>query len=635
MEENHSHTNHSHAGDEIDLRELARVLWQYRLWAGGVGLVCLIIGLFYAVFATPIYRSDAMLQVETDNNPYSILQDMPLAKEFVGSDNQSEKQIIYSRRVLGATVDELKLTTQVHAKHFPLIHKFIESPSNSEGSFGWLASSYARGNEHIDVSFFSAPDNIKNKSFTLRAISDSKYTLLTSEDEAVLIGEVGKVEKESGYTIQVDRLDAEPGREFVLQVRSRIESIQLLKEHLVVTGGDSKSKNIIHISVENSDPDLAAAIVNSVTRHYIQYNIENHTAVTEKTLEFIEGQLKKFSSDVSFNNELYMMLLTKAHELKVMKAGELGNVRIVDKAIVTGSPVKPRKSLVLLVALFVGGFLGVVAALLRSMLDKALYDPTMVESNLNLPVYATIPLSQTQMKLNKQGWHVSNNGNLSQSLLFREDADDQAIEAMRFLRASFESGELQVKKHSIVGITGPSPNVGKTFLSANMACLLSELGQRVLLIDADLRRGQINEYFALENECGLADFLSDTVTVDAILKYSGMSNLDVVTRGGNPENPSVLMSSKQLKILLDAVKQKYDIVLIDTPPALAVTDATVISRHCDKLMLVIRAGLTTMDEVATCWRRLTQSGKKPSGLVMSCYDPSKLGYKKYQQYGYY
>jgi tyrosine-protein kinase Etk/Wzc len=308
---------------------------------------------------------------------------------------------------------------------------------------------------------------------------------------------------------------------------------------------------------------------------------------------------------------------------------------VVDKAILGEEPVKPRKALVVLISALMGGFLGILVAFIRSMMDKAVYDPNVVESNLNLPVYATIPLSQAQVKLNKQGWQVSNNGNLSQSLLFREDPDDQAIEAMRFLRTSFESGELHVSKHSIVAITGPSPNVGKTFLSANMACLLSELGHNVLLIDADLRRGQINEYFALENECGLADYLSDTVNVDAVIKYSGIRNLDVVTRGGSPDNPSVLMSSKQLKNLLDEARRRYDIVIIDTPPALAVTDATIISRYCDKLMLVIRAGLTTMDEVAVSWRRLTQSGKKPSGLVMSCYDPSKLGYKKYQQYGYY
>jgi len=635
MEEKHLHTNHPHHDDEIDIHEILQMLWQYRVWALVVGLLCVISGLSYALLSSPVYRSDAMLQVESDNNPYSILQDMPLAKDLLVGENKNENEIILSRRVLGSAVDELNLTTRVQIRHLPWFHRLVESPANPADSYGWLPERYARGGERINIAHFSIPEGSAEQSFLLRADSNGGYDLLSSDDETILEGQVGEDVQKNGYRLLVSRLDAGQGREFTLEKMSRYQAIQDLQENLVVTGGSKNSQDIIRIAMENTDPELAASIVNSVTRHYIQYNIENHTAVTEKTLEFVEGQLKRFSSDVSFNNELYMMLLTKAHELKVMKAGELGNVRIVDRAIVAEKPIKPRKALVVLIAVLLGIFLGVMAALIRSMLDKALYDPNVVETNLNLPVYATIPLSQTQMKLNKRGWQVSNNGNLSQSLLFMEDPDDQAIEAMRFLRTSFESGELHVNKHGIVAITGPSPNVGKTFLSANMACLLSELGHRVLLIDADLRRGQINEYFALENECGLADFLSDTVTVDAVLKYSGMNNLDIITRGGSPENPSVLMSSKQLKILLDEVKQRYDIVIIDTPPALAVTDATIISRHCDKLMLVIRAGLTTMDEVTACWRRLTQSGKKPSGLVMSCYDPSKLGYKKYHQYGYY
>lgn len=631
MEEKHLHTNKIH-DDEIDLSQILRILSQYRYWMMATALVIIFAASLYAFLSTPIYRSDALLQIEEKNNPLSLLEDLPFSSDVSGS-SRSEVDIITSRRILGAVVDELKLQIGVKP-YLSSIDKILATGEGKASEHSWMPGGLQQDTQGIAIESLNLPASHEVGEYLLETTQGGAFEFYAEDGSLSLSGQPGVYAEKDGYGLLLSPHTYPPGTRFVIQISSRTRAIEAVKSRLKVSVDPRKSEGMIRLNLEHSSPAAATRILNTIIKHYVQYNISNNAAVTEKTLEFIEGQLKKFSTDMAFNNELYLMLLTKAHELRVMKAGEIGNVRVVDDAVTPTRPVAPRKGLIVGLSVLLGLFAGVMAAFLRSVMDHSLYDPDQIESSLNIPVYATIPLSQEQVKLNKQGWKISSNGNISHGLLYKEAPDDPAMEAIRFLRTMIEDGNLR-NRHNVIAITGPSPNVGKTFLSTNLASIVSELGLRVLLIDADLRRGVVHEYFALEKECGLADYLMDSVTIESIVKYSGMGKMDIITRGGSPDNPSVLMSSSRLQMLLDECKKSYDMILIDTPPALAVTDAAIISRHVDQLLMVVRSGLTTMDEVSVSWKRLTQSGKCPSGLVMSGYDPSKLGYSKYQQYGYY
>lgn len=633
MDTKEKHIPHNHlSSDEIDLSQLLRILRQYKYWIIITTVLIFLIGISYAILSIPTYRSDALLQLEEKNNPLSILEDLPF-NTGVGVSTRSEIDIITSRRILGAVVDELKLQINIQPES-DVVDSFVSRIEKRAANQSWRAGGFVEDSGAIEIQSFVMPPGHEAASYIIETRADGTYYLFDEFGAHVLAGRAGMDVKNNNVELFVSQLTIPAGNRFMLQVVSRSDAIEILRSRLKVSSDPRKSDSMLRLNLEHYNPQAASLILNAVIKHYVQYNIATNAAVTEKTLEFIEGQLKVFSTDLAFNNELYLMLLTKAHELRVMKAGEIGNVRVVDAAVVPSVPVAPRKGIIVGLSLILGLFAGVMAAFIRSVMDRSLYDPHQIESSLNIPVYTTIPLSQEQIKLNKLGWMIGNNGNISQGLLYNKAPDDPAMEAIRYLREMIEHGDLH-SNHKVIAITGPSPNVGKTFLSTNLACLLSELGQKVLLIDADLRRGVVHEYFALEKECGLADYLTDSVTIESIVKYSGLGQMDIITRGGSPDNPSVLMSSSRLQMLLDECRQNYDVVLIDTPPALAVTDAAIISRHVEQLLLVIKAGLTTMDEVAVCWQRLTQSGKRPSGLVMSGYDPSKLGYSKYQQYGYY
>lgn len=621
---------------ELDVVQIIQTLWQQKVLILLFSLSAILLAFVYLMLATPMFSSNALLKIEEKNNPLNTLfQDLPISSNLpVASSLLGEVDILTSRRIFKPVIDELKLDINVSKKKS--VYDDLKSMLGASDSDSWVAGGLKSDSSDymIQLGLLDVPNLGRESDLKLSVVSKNNFELIHN-DQKVLEGKVGVVSQANGYRILVKKLNYPVGSNFLLKKLSEQEAIKALKDSLNISVDKRKNDGIIRLSLENPSPYAATLILNTIIKNYVEYNISSYNEVTEKTLQFVEGQLKKFSTDVAFNNKLYLLLLTKAHELRVMKAGALGNVRVVDNAILPLSPVSPRKTLIVFVSGILGLFLGMVAAFLRNALDRSVYDAQMLETNLNLPVYSTIPLSPAQLSLNKEGWGLSENGNLKQQLLFNTHPDDPALEAMRFLRTVIDDENLRSDKHRVIAITGPSPNVGKTFLSTNLACLISELGLNVLLVDADLRRGVVHEYFALEKECGMAEFLTESVSYDSVIKYSGIKNLDIITRGGASDNPSVLMSSGKLRELLKLAREQYGLVIIDTPPALSVTDAAIIARYVDQLLIVIRAAQTTFDEVSATWKRLVQSGKRPTGFVMSGYDPGKFGYSKYHQYGYY
>ncbi|EOG8849968.1 polysaccharide biosynthesis tyrosine autokinase [Acinetobacter baumannii] len=348
---------------------------------------------------------------------------------------------------------------------------------------------------------------------------------------------------------------------------------------------------------------------------------------TLKQLPDVQRQYLQLYREVEVKTQLYTALLNSYQQLRIAKAGEIGNVRIVDTAVEPVEPIKPKKLLVLILSVFVGGFIGALIALLRNMLRTGIKDSGQIENEMDLPVYATVPRSpiqESRIKILKKK---------SIPILAVKNSDDIAIESLRSIRTAIHFALANVK-NNIIMIAGPSPEVGKSFISTNLATIFAQGNKRVLLIDADMRRGYMHKYFDVDVKPGLSELLSGQADLQKVLHKTQVANLDVITRGKSPTNPSEILSSNQFKELLEQLQSQYDHIIIDTPPVLAVTDGIIISQYTGVNLIVARYAKSQMKELELTVNRFEQAGVKVNGFILNDIQRASAGYGYGYNYAY-
>ena len=286
-----------------------------------------------------------------------------------------------------------------------------------------------------------------------------------------------------------------------------------------------------------------------------------------------QRDILRMTRDVEVNQEMYLKLLNNIQELNIVKASTVGNVRILDKAEAYTRAIKPKKALVVILATLLGAMIGIALTLLRAALHRGVESPEQIEQ-LGLPVYASVPKSDWQAGIDI---HLKRKKKLKEyeALLAETNPADLAIEALRGLRTSLHFAMMEAK-NNVVMISGPAPGIGKSFVSVNFAAVLAKTGQKVLIVDADMRKGYLQRQFNLKWDDGLSDLLSGKLEIKDVVKASGIENLDLVTRGAVPPNPSELLMHPRFEDFVTWASKEYDIVLIDTPPVLAVTDPSIV-----------------------------------------------------------
>ncbi|TCM64358.1 tyrosine-protein kinase Etk/Wzc [Acinetobacter calcoaceticus] len=374
----------------------------------------------------------------------------------------------------------------------------------------------------------------------------------------------------------------------------------------------------IKIELKQKQAELTAKYTND---HPLMTEINSQLdAINTKTSE-LNSTLKRLPElqrlylqlyrDVKVNTELYTSLLNSYQQLKISKAGEIGNVRIIDTAVEPIKPIKPQKLIILFLSIFVGGFIGVLIALVRGMMHTGIKDSAQIENELDLPVYATVPRSpiqESRIQLLKKKKSIP--------VLAVKNSEDIAVESLRSIRTTIHFA-LSNAKNNIISISGPAPEVGKSFISTNLATILAQSNKKVLLIDADLRRGYLHKYFNRENVPGLTELLSGEVTLEQTIFKTEVANLDFIARGKNPNNPSELLSSHQFSQLLAELSNQYDHIIMDTPPVLAVTDGIIISQYCGVNLIVARYAKTQIKELEITLNRFEQAGSKVNGVILN------------------
>ncbi|HHU4070459.1 TPA: polysaccharide biosynthesis tyrosine autokinase [Klebsiella quasipneumoniae] len=710
-------TNKSTSKDAegIDLGHLIGEFIDHRKLIISVTSLFTLIALIYAIFATPIYQADALIQVE-QKQANAILSN--LTQMLPDSQPQSAPEIalIQSRMILGKTVDDLNLQARVKEKYFPLLGRgFARLMGNKEGNIS-ISRLYINGDDTEEPKVFLTVKDKNNYSIQM--------------GDTVFNGKVGELLEENGISLKVDSIDAAPGNEFVVAYVSRLKAITDLQDSLIVAD-QGKDTGMLTLSLTGDNPLLIERILNSVSENYLAQNIARQAAQDAKSLEFLSKQLPqvrgdldlsedklnqyrrlndsvdlsleakavldqivnvdnqlneltfreseisqlytkehptykalmekrktlqdekiklnkrvsampetqqeilRLSRDVESGRAVYMQLLNRQQELNIAKSSAIGNVRIIDDAVTQTKPVKPKKILILLAGIVFGGMVSVGLVLLRVLLRRGIETPEQLEE-VGINVYASIPVAETFTKNNLQGKGSTKKVfNEIPSFLAVDNPADLAIEAIRGLRTSLHFAMMEAR-NNILMISGASPNAGKTFVSSNLAAVIAQTGKKVLFIDTDMRKGYTHKLFNENNSNGLSDILSGKTEISLAIKTIKSAGFDYISRGMVPPNPAELLMNKRFGDLLEWANNNYDIVVLDTPPILAVTDAAVIGHYVGTTLLVARFELNTAKEIEVSIKRFEQTGIIVKGCILNGVVKKASSYYGYgyNHYGY-
>ncbi|CAD6524764.1 polysaccharide biosynthesis tyrosine autokinase [Paraburkholderia metrosideri] len=372
-----------------------------------------------------------------------------------------------------------------------------------------------------------------------------------------------------------------------------------------------------HPSVVASDQQIAS------TEQYL-----DDVNARMKALPLTEQGALRLQRDLQVSTELYSAMLNNIEQLQIIRAGKVGSVLLIDSADVPELPVKPIKSLVLLVSALVGLALGSAVALARDLMFRGVTDPQELEAVTGLSVFATIPQSQRQVEMTKKAPAGSRVGLLLAALY----PEDPAVEGLRMLRSALQFA-MSGARNNVILLAGPLPGIGKSFTSANLAAVLAAGGKRVLLVDGDLRRGQLNEYFSLARTEGLKEALDGSAALDAVIQKDVLPNLDFIETGEYPSDPAELLLRSGVSEVIQEVARRYDIVLLDAPAILVVSDTGTMAPAAGLIFLMARFGETRMKEIVESSKRLAQTGARVNGLLLNGFKGPGGSYGDAKVYG--
>lgn len=700
--------------DEIDLGRLFGELIDHRKLIILVTALFTLFALVYALFATPIYQADALVQVEQKQGN-AILSNLSQILPSGQPQSAPEIALLQSRMILGKTVSDLNLQAQVKQDYFPVLGR------------GW-ARLLGEKPGVINITRLYLPTRSDDvPEIKLTVIDNLNYEI--NFDEHKFTGKVGELVNDNGISLKIDKLDAEPGTTFTISFISKLKAItELQNTFSVVDLG--KDTGMLTLSLMGDDPDLIRRIIDSISHNYLSQNIDRQAAQDAKSLDFLNIQLPKvrheldiaedklnqyrrqkdsvdlsleaksvleqivnvdnqlneltfreseisqlytkehptykalmekrktlqdekgklnqrvsampktqqeilrLSRDVESGQAVYMQLLNRQQELSIAKSSAIGNVRIIDEAVTETKPVKPIKVIVLLVGIILGFVVSVGMVFLRVYLRRGIESPEQLE-DAGINVYASIPVSEVFAKKALQsGWKKKQQSEI-QGFLAVENPADLAIEAIRGLRTSLHFAMMEAR-NNVLMISGASPNAGKTFVSTNLAAVIAQTGKKVLLIDTDMRKGYTHKLFNISNDNGLCDILSGKIDIGRAVKTITQGGFDFISRGVVPPNPAELLMHRRFGELIEWGSRHYDIVVLDTPPILAVTDAAIIGHYAGTTLLVARFEQNTVKELEVSFKRFEQSGVIAKGCILNGVVKKASSYYGYgySHYGY-
>ena len=331
---------------------------------------------------------------------------------------------------------------------------------------------------------------------------------------------------------------------------------------------------------------------------------------------------------------MYVSLLNNQQQLEVIKAGLTADVTALAPPT-TAAAIPMHKFLLVMMGFLMGLFLSSVVILLKSILVKTVGNAEQLEQELQIPVQSIIPFSQKQLQMEKafeKGLSLFNKGVSSPLILAKQFPDDISVESLHSLRISLHINSPSAT-HRVIALMGSIANIGKSFVSVNLSQLIANSGKRVLLIDADIRKGKLHETLGKPKTPGLNEYIEEKCDYESIV-HTIDRHFSFIASGTWERHPTELFQSPRFQALLKKVKEEFDQVIIDTPPILPVTDSILIAQHCDVKLFVVSAAKDTLMDVKQSIRKARAHGIEINGIVLNYRKPFTAYGSKQFRYAY-
>ncbi len=574
----------------------------------------------------------ALMQQDTD---YA-RREFRNAREFLA--NQLDE---HDRRLRSAE-EELRLYKIEHGVSMlsEETQKLIEQTSDLTAMLSEAETELDVANNHLD--FLKVELNIQDDFLTdvNSVLSSPLLEQLKRETIALQIQ----------YVNFLTKSDYSPDHPELVALKNSIESAKIkLNEEI---------QRILLIKSGSADPLMfRSSLIEKISTAQIEQNIKSTKVISLRAavekynekmsqLPDTEVQLARLERNYQINEKTYTMLIEKYEEAKIAEKSKLGKIRIVEEARIPDVPIKPNKKMNMMIAIVLGLGLGIGAALLVHSLDSKIRTFDDVRKYVSLPVLGTIPLIQTddiELDNIEQKIEITEGPErekykiilqqIQEKLITNYSPKSSTAEAFRILRTNIISRKKNSDCTTLL-ITSSGPKEGKSTIQANMATALAQMDAKVILVDLDLRRPMVHTIMGFDKEIGISDFLMDKSTkIEKVIKKSNVENLDIITSGIIPPNPSELLASKRMDEAIESLKEKYDYILFDSPPVIAVTDSMVMANKVDLLILAIRVDQADKNVVKRTKELLENIKVDIAGVVINGIQPHRY-YNSYE-YNYY
>lgn len=710
--------------DEYDLVQLLSDILAGKYWIAAAVAVALVLGAVSVLKTRPIYRAQAVLQLESRSGSLALPAGMSDMLGGGAGDNgaEAEMEIMKSRMVMAQAVQALDQQAYAYPRPLPFLGLIPAQLQLPDPGFDLLRP-YQWGDEAIELGEISVPQDWLGEAMLLTITGPISYRI-DLPDGASATGALRArlALPDQGFSLVVDELKGPIGREFYVGRKTMPLAIDDLLDNFSVEEFPRRS-SILRMKFSGPDPKRAEAALDAIAQSYVGQNIARSAAEVQSSLTFIEEQLpiakqkvsqaqdalnayrqeqqsvdvdfetrtlleqateieaqlsalalqeedlkKRYtinhptyqallqnrlsmeaqlddvrkstlslpetqkeifnlSRDLQVSQDVYVQLLGREQELRVVRASSVGSARIIDTAFSNGYRTAPLTKRIMTLYLIAGFGVGVGIVLLRRLRRHGIRDAQEIEK-VGLPVFATVSHTPGAVNFHKRkGWL---------SIMAITEPDDMVVEAFRSLRTSLHFGILDAKTNTIL-LTSAAPGAGKSFTTVNLAAVAAQAGQKVCIVDADLRKGYLRRYFGVEKGTpGLAEFLAKEKTLDEVLTQGPIEGLSLISSGRYPPNPSELLMRAEFENLLLTLNEQFDLIIVDSPPALAVTDPVVIGRFTGTTIIIARHMETMLGEVEAVRRMFEIAGVKITGAILNGYKASEGGtYGSQYQYSSY